>query len=262
LTAKVAVYGAGGRMGQTLVRLLAEAGDLTLVGAIDRPESAAIGRDAGELAGAGNLGVAVDADLASGLLGADVVIDFSLPDAFDRMIRAAVKAKVAVVSGTTRLSPASEVLLAEAARTIPVLWAPNMSVGVQLLARIVEEAVKALGASYDVEIVETHHNEKIDAPSGTATFLREAAQRARDLSPVYGREGLVGARKSNEIGVHAVRGGGVVGDHTVHLIGPFDRLEITHRAMSRELFAAGALSAARWIAGRPAGRYTLADVIS
>src|SRR5690606_38318255 len=125
----------------------------------------------------------------------------SLAEAFDRMIRAAVKAKVAVVSGTTDLSPQSEALLAEAAKSIPVLWAPNMSVGVQVLARVVEEAVKALGASYDVEIVETHHNQKIDAPSGTATFLREAAQHVRDLSPVHGREGLVGARKPNEIGV-------------------------------------------------------------
>lgn len=262
MSARVAVYGASGRMGKAVVRLLAEAPDLELVGAVGRPESDAIGRDAGEIAGAGNLGVAVGADVAAGLLGADVVIDFSVAAAFDRVIGAAVRAKVPVVSGTTRLSPASVAKIDEAARTIPVLWAPNMSVGVQVLARAVEAAVRALGTGYDVEIVETHHNQKIDAPSGTAVFLQEAAQRARALEPVHGREGLVGERDPGEIGVHAVRGGGVVGDHTVHLIGPYDRLEFTHRAMSRELFAAGALSAARWIVGRPPGRHTLAETIS
>lgn len=258
---KIAVYGAGGRMGKTLVRLIAEAPDLSLVGAIDH-SSEALGRDAGELAGAGNLGVVVAADVGAGLLGAEVVIDFSLAGAFDRMLRAAVKAKVPVVSGTTRLSAASEALLDEAATQIPVLWAPNMSLGLQVLARMVEEAVRALG-DYDVEIVETHHNQKADAPSGTAVFLQEAAQRARAaLRPVHGREGQVGARRPDEIGMHALRGGGVVGDHSVHLLGPFDRIEITHRAMSRELFAAGALAAARFVAGRPPGRYTLANVIS
>jgi 4-hydroxy-tetrahydrodipicolinate reductase len=197
------------------------------------------------------------------LLGADVVIDFSLAHAFDPMLRAAIAAKVAVVSGTTRLTPESEALLERAAGVVPVLWAPNMSLGVQLLARLVADAVRTLGAAYDVEIVEAHHNQKLDAPSGTAQLLREAAQQSRaELTPVHGREGQVGARRREEVGMHAIRGGGVVGDHTVHLIGAFDRIELTHRAMSRDLFAAGALHAARWLRGRPAGRYTLADTLS
>ena len=138
-----------------------------------------------------------------------------------------------------------------------------MSVGVQVLAKLVREAVSALGVDYDVEIVETHHNQKADAPSGTATFLEEAARSARpELVAQHGREGQVGKRKPNEIGMHAIRGGGVVGDHTVHLIGEHDRIEITHRAMRRELFAAGALRAARFVAGKEPGRYTLADVIA
>jgi 4-hydroxy-tetrahydrodipicolinate reductase len=169
---------------------------------------------------------------------------------------------VALVSGTTGLSPESRALLDEVAGEIAVLWAPNMSLGVQVLARLVREAVASLGPSYDVEVVETHHNQKADAPSGTATLLVQAAQAARpELQPRHGREGQLGPRQPQEIGVHALRGGSVVGDHSVHLVGAFDRLEISHRAMSRDLFAAGALRAARFVAGRAPGRYTLADVL-
>lgn len=258
---KLAIHGASGRMGQTVVRLAAGSG-IEVVGAIDSADSPHLGRDVGELAGAGTMGVAVGADVASGLLGADVVIDFSTAAAVDGLVRAAAHAGVAVVSGTTRLSAESEALLDKVSARIPVLWAPNMSVGVQVLADLVRRAVAVLG-DYDVEIVEAHHNRKTDAPSGTATMLVQAAQRGRmGLRPVHGREGDVGARQPDEIGVHAVRGGGVVGDHSVHLIGEFDRLEITHRAMGRELFAAGALRAARWLAGRPAGRYELDRVIA
>lgn len=259
---RLAVYGASGRMGQTVVRLAAAARGVEVVGAIDHADSPHLGRDVGELAGAGTLGVAVGADVASGLLGADVVVDFSTAVAFEPLVRAAMRAKVALVSGTTRLSPTDEAALERAAAVIPVLWAPNMSVGVHLLAELVRRAVATLG-DYDVEVVEAHHHRKTDAPSGTATFLVEAACEARaGLVPVHGREGDVGARKPEEIGVHAVRGGGIVGDHTVHLVGEFDRIELTHRAMSRELFAAGALRAAKWLSGRPAGRYALAQVIA
>ncbi|MBM4377456.1 MAG: 4-hydroxy-tetrahydrodipicolinate reductase [Deltaproteobacteria bacterium] len=259
---KLAIFGATGRMGQTVTRLAAQSRSVTVVGAIDSATSPNLGRDVGEVAGAGTLGVAVGADVASGLLGADVVIDFSTAGAVDALLRSAAHADVAVVSGTTRLSPESLTLLERAATKVPVLWAPNMSLGVHLLAELVRRAVQALG-DYDVEVVEAHHNKKTDAPSGTATFLVQAAERGREgLIPVHGREGDVGARRREEIGVHAVRGGGIVGDHTVHLVGEFDRLELTHRAMSRELFAAGALRAARWIVGRPAGRYELAQVIA
>ncbi len=256
----VAIFGAGGRMGRTIARL-AIAGGARVVGAVDAAGSPAIGRDIGDLAGAGHAGVEVSEDLGSALLGADVLIDFSIAAAFDGMLRAARKAGVAVVSGTTRLPPASHALMDEAAADIAVLWAPNMSVGVHVLGQLVGQAVRALG-DYDIEIVETHHNQKVDAPSGTATFLRECAEAARPgLEPVFGREGQPGARRRNEIGMHALRGGGVLGDHTVHLIGAHDRLSISHRAISRDLFAAGALRAARFVAGKPAGRYQLADTL-
>lgn len=259
---RLAIHGATGRMGQTVVRLAALASDFEVVGAIDSPDSPHLGRDVGEVAGVGTLGVAVGPDVASGLLGADVVIDFSTAGAVEALLRSAAHACVSVISGTTRLSTESEALLDRTAKKVPVLWAPNMSVGVHLLADLVRRAVQALG-EYDVEVIEAHHNRKTDAPSGTATYLVEAAQRGREgLVPVYGREGDVGARRAGEIGVHAVRGGGIVGDHAVHLVGEFDRIELTHRAMSRELFAAGALRAARWIRGRAAGRYELAQVIA
>ncbi len=235
---------------------------MRVIGAIDSNDSPVLGRDLGELSGVGTMGVAISADLSSGLLGADVLVDFSIASAFDGMLRAAMHQKVAVVSGTTRLSTESEALMDKAAGKIPLLWAPNMSVAVHVLARLAREAIKALGDGYDVEVVEAHHNRKADAPSGTATFLVQAAQQARgELTPTHGREGEVGARKPEEIGVHAMRGGGIVGDHCVHLMGAFDRLEIGHRAMSRELFAQGALRAARWIAGRAPGRYSMADVL-
>jgi 4-hydroxy-tetrahydrodipicolinate reductase len=172
------------------------------------------------------------------------------------------RAKVPVVSGTTRLDATCERLLNEAARKIPVLWSPNTSIGVHVLAAIAAYAAKHLGPGFDVEIVETHHRAKIDAPSGTATRLADAIREAReDLDPVFGREGNVGPRSSSEIGVFAVRGGDVIGEHTVHLLGPGERIELTHRATSRDLFARGALRAARFLAGKPPGRYSMADVL-
>jgi 4-hydroxy-tetrahydrodipicolinate reductase len=253
-------------MGRAIARLALEAragGEaIELVGAVDAAGSPWLGRDVGELVGAGHAGVIVEADLGAGLLGAEVLVDFSHASVFDRVVRAASRAKVGLVSGTTGLGEASLGLLDEVAGQIPVLWAPNMSLGVQVLARLVREAVAALGSSYDVEVVETHHNQKADAPSGTATLLVQAAREVRaELEPRHGRHGQLGPREAREIGVHALRGGAVVGDHTVHLVGAFDRLEITHRAMSRDLFAAGALRAARFVAGRAPGRYTLADVL-
>ncbi|MBI4952285.1 MAG: 4-hydroxy-tetrahydrodipicolinate reductase [Myxococcales bacterium] len=249
-------------MGRTVLRVAGNQPDVHIVGAVDAAGGPGLGRDAGELAGIGHLGVEVSSDAAAALLGADVLVDFSAAPAFVPMLRAAMRAGVAVVSGTTRLGSDAESLLAQAAERIAVLWAPNMSLGVQLLARLVEQAVRALGDRYDVEIVETHHNQKTDAPSGTALSLVRAAQRGRpELRPVHGREGDVGARRPNELGVLALRGGGVVGDHTVHLLGAADRIELTHRAASRDLFAEGALAAARFVADKPPGRYELADVV-
>ncbi|MEO7329150.1 MAG: 4-hydroxy-tetrahydrodipicolinate reductase [Minicystis sp.] len=258
---KIAVHGVTGRMGQCVVRLAAAEG-LSIVGAIASPQSAGLGRDAGEIAGAGPLGVEISADTAAGLLGADVVIDFSSAAALPGLLTRAARARVAVISGTTRLDAVCEQRLHEAARVVPVLWAPNTSVGVQVLADLVRQAVERLGLGFDVEIVETHHRAKVDAPSGTADRLRQAAEEGRaGLRAVNGREGNVGPRKAEEIGVHAVRGGDVIGDHTVHLLGPGERIELTHRATNRDLFARGALRAARFLVGKPAGRYTMADVL-
>ncbi len=260
---KICIFGAGGRMGKAVTSLVQAADDVTVVGAVEGSGSPLLGRDVGEAAGVGNLGVAISEDLSSALLGADVLIDFSLPPAFETMLRTALKAEVAVVCGTTGLDDGHERLMDRAAERIALLWAPNMSLGVHVLCQLVEQAVRMLGPGYDPEIVELHHGRKADAPSGTARALLAAVQRARpELSPIYGRQGEPGPRPQSEVGVHALRGGGVIGDHSVHLLGPLERLEITHRALSRDVFAAGALRAARFVAGAKPGRYTLADVVS
>ncbi len=258
---KIAISGATGRMGQSITRLAVQE-QLTIVGAIVSSQSAHLGKDAGDVAGAGHLGVAIGDDVASGLLGADVVIDFSRPEGLSRVLSAARRSGIAVVSGTTRLDAAVEKQLDEAAKVIPVLWAPNTSLGVQVLAELVAEAVKRLGPGFDIEIVETHHKGKVDSPSGTAVRLADAARSAREgLRSVSGREGNVGPRAEDEIGIFAVRGGDVIGDHSVHLLGLGERIELTHRATNRDLFARGALRAARFLAGKPAGRYTMANVL-
>lgn len=258
---KIAVHGASGRMGQCVTRIAA-AERIQVVGAIVSRGSPLIGRDVGEVSGAGNLGVAMSDDTAAGLLGADVVIDFSRAAALPRLLQLASRAGVAVVSGTTRLDATGERLLDEAALHVPVLWAANTSVGILVLARLAALAARQLGPGFDVEIVETHHRAKVDAPSGTAARLADAVREVHaELDPVYGREGDAGPRRAGEIGVFAVRGGDVIGDHTVHLLGPGERIELTHRATSRDLFARGALRAAQHLRGKPPGRYSMADVI-
>jgi 4-hydroxy-tetrahydrodipicolinate reductase len=258
---KIAIFGASGRMGLSVARL-AKAEGAVVVGAIASKRSATLGRDLGELAGGDTLGVVVSADVSAGLLGADVVIDFSTSAAVPYLLQAAMRARVAVVSGTTRLDGTGEKLLDEASKVVPVVWSPNTSVGVQVLAELVAQAIKRLGPGFDIEVVETHHRAKVDAPSGTAMRLAEAARSARaGLNPVHGREGDAGPRGEGEIGVFALRGGDVVGDHTVHLLGPGERIELTHRATNRDLFARGALRAAHFVVGKPPGRYTMVDVV-
>lgn len=258
---KIAIHGANGRMGQCITRLASTEG-ATVVGASDSPSSPNLGRDVGEVAGIGALGVEITADTAASLLGADVVIDFSNAAALPKLLQLATRAGVAVMSGTTPLEPGSERLLSAAGEVIPVLWAPNTSVGVQVLAELVTLAAQKLGLGYDIEIVETHHRAKIDSPSGTAERLRKAVMEARnDLRPVYGREGNVGPRKSDEVAVLALRGGDVLGDHTVHFMGGGERLEFTHRVTNRDVLGRGALRAARFLVGKPAGRYSLVDVL-
>jgi 4-hydroxy-tetrahydrodipicolinate reductase len=259
---KLAIFGATGRMGLAIARLAHAAQDLEIVGGVCSDTDPGVGRDIGELAGIGQIGVVTTPDVASGLLGADVVIDFSTASAVAQLVTIAARQKVAVVSGTTNIDDAAKKALDRAAQTVPVLWAPNMSLGVQVLAELVERAVRRLGLGYDVEITEIHHRKKVDSPSGTAKRLADAARQARsELREIHGRSGDVGARTDEEMAVYGLRGGDVVGDHTVYLFGQGERLELTHRASSRDLFAHGSLAAARFVAGKPPQRYTFADVL-
>jgi 4-hydroxy-tetrahydrodipicolinate reductase len=258
---RVALHGATGRMGLILARLAHEAGD-TIVGGTCAKNDPGEGRDIGELAGLGTIGVVASVHTGAALLGADVVIDFSTAPAVPELLALAARQKTAVVSGTTNLDAAGKQALTRAAEAVPVLWSANMSLGVQVLAELVASALRRLGPGYDAEIVEIHHKKKIDAPSGTAKRLAESVRSVRPTArEVHGRDGDVGARKDDEVAVYGVRGGDVVGDHTVYLLGPGERLELTHRASSRELFAHGALRAARWVVDRPPGLYTIADVL-
>ena len=236
---KIAIVGARGRMGQAIARLAPEHGaDVVL--AIDKG----------------------DGDLASlKKSGAQVLIDFSTPEVTTLAARACADAGVALVSGTTGLEESHRDALSDASKRAPVLWEPNMSVGVLVLGRLLRSALAMLGEGVDVEIVETHHRLKVDAPSGTAKRLAEIAHEARRGPSVTGREGKPGKRTNDEVGVLAVRGGDVIGDHVVHLLGRGERLELVHRATSRDVFAHGALRAAAWIAKKPAGRYGLADIL-
>ncbi len=261
---KVAVLGANGRMGRAVVRLAHEAGMPVVLAIGHGPE---VGRDAGELAGVGSLGVSVQSTF-DGLAasGAEVLVDFSTPGVVAKACAACVDAKVAVVSGTTGIGDDVNAALESASRDVPVLWEPNMSVGVFVLGKLLAQAIAMLGPEYDVELVEAHHRMKVDAPSGTALRLAEIAKSARAAfgeTPrlVTGREGKPGTRSKEEIGVLALRGGDVIGDHTAMLLSSGDRIELVHRASSRDLFARGALRAAGWIAGRRPGRYTLANVL-
>lgn len=255
---RIAVVGASGRMGRAIVRLASEGGIqiACAVGVTD------VGRDAGELAGIGPIGTAVvDALAALEATRVDAIIDFSAPNVTIDVAAIAAVAGSALVSGTTGIGAAGVAALDRAAARAPVLWEPNMSLGVHVLSQLVARAAEAL-ADWDIEIVETHHRAKVDAPSGTALRLAEVAQRARAGSRiVHGREGRPGARLSAEIGMHAVRGGDVIGDHVVHLLGGSERLEITHRATNRDVFAHGAIAAARWLSGREPGKYTLTNVL-
>ncbi|MDY0004735.1 MAG: 4-hydroxy-tetrahydrodipicolinate reductase [Polyangia bacterium] len=245
----IAISGAGGRMGGHLRRLIAEAPDLRLAGALERPGHPEVGR-------------AFTDDPEVALEGAGVLIDFSLPSALLPLLGAAARRGVAIVSGTTGLDKEALAALDEAARKVPVVWSSNMSLGVNLLFALVEQVARALPLSYDAEIVELHHRHKRDAPSGTALGLLRALRAGRpEGGDSFGRKGELAERPLGEVGVHALRGGEVVGEHQVHLLGPYERLELTHRAQSREAFAQGALQAARWVAGRSAGRYDMRDVL-
>ncbi len=262
----IAVVGAAGRMGRRLVALIAEDPELTLTGATEVAASPLLGRDAGEVAGVGTLGVAITADPAAAFAGAAAVINFSTGGiAFATGL--AVAAGAACVIGTTALAAEEKEAVRQlaVARGGRIVLAPNMSVGVNLLFHLVGEAARILGDDFDLEVVEMHHNQKKDAPSGTAVRLAEILCAARGLDYAndlrHGREGMVGARTRAEIGMHALRGGSVVGDHTVIFASEGERLELTHKAASRDTFAAGALRAAKFLSAAEPGLYDMQDVL-
>jgi 4-hydroxy-tetrahydrodipicolinate reductase len=254
---RLGVFGASGRMGRAVVRLAYE---------MERFELAlAVGAEAGTLAGVAASSIEVRSDLPSTMSpDVDVVIDFSSPAATVKLAAWTAARGVALVSGTTGLDARAQQNLADAAQHVPVLWEPNMSIGVHVLGELVRKATEQLGDDFDIEIVETHHRLKVDAPSGTALRLAELARSARAGVPTltHGRAGRPGARPRDEIGMHAIRGGDVIGDHTVSFFGDGERIELTHRASSRDLFARGALRAAAFVAGKPAGRYELSEVVA
>ena len=258
----IVVCGAAGRMGQLCVRLVAAEPGARLTAAVEAPGHPALGRDAGEVAGLPALGVPLTADFAP--TAADVVLDFTAPAAALAHIAGAAAAGAAIVVGTTGFSAEERARAEGLARRTRAVIAPNMSVGVNVLDGLVAAATRAL-AGFDVEVVEIHHRQKRDAPSGTALKLAETAAAARGGTLAerarFGRDGEPGPRTDAEIGVLAVRGGDAVGDHTVLFLGPGERLELTHRAQSRECLARGALRAALWVATQPVGLYTMRDVL-
>lgn len=252
------VAGVSGRMGQALLEAIGQDGQCRLHGALDRRGSEALGREA-------VAGITISDDIGATLRGADVLIDFTRPEASLLHLEACRAGGVALVLGTTGFDTAQKRTIAEAARAVPIVFAPNMSVGVNLLMKLAEMTARALGDGYDIEIIEAHHRHKVDAPSGTALGLGQAVAGAlgRDLArcAVYGREGVTGERSTETIGFATVRGGDIVGDHTVLFAGVGERIELTHKASSRLTFAQGALRAAKWLRGRPAGLYDMRDVL-
>jgi 4-hydroxy-tetrahydrodipicolinate reductase len=262
---RVVIAGAGGRMGRTLIHAVASTKGLALAGAVDAPGSAVIGRDAGELAGLGPNGIEVVSDVAPLLKRADGLIEFTIPAATLAFAELTAGAGLVHVVGTTGHSAEEEVVIAKAASGARIVKSGNFSMGVNLLAALVKRVAKTLDDDYDIEILEMHHNKKIDAPSSTALMLGRAAAAGRGIDlaqrSVRGRDGMTGARCSGDIGFASLRGGTVVGDHIVTFAGPAERIELTHRAEDRMIFARGALKAALWARGKKPGLYTMADVL-
>ncbi|WP_417359790.1 4-hydroxy-tetrahydrodipicolinate reductase [Gallaecimonas pentaromativorans] len=257
---RIAILGANGRMGRALIRALAADPKAELASAQVRPGNSLIGVDAGSLAGIDALGVNLGTDIRG-----DVVIDFTSPQNTALVAADCAKHGRALIVGTTGLDGAQKAALADAANKVPVVFAPNMSVGVNLLLGLVELASKVLGDTVDIEVLEAHHRHKKDAPSGTALALGEAAAKAlsRDLKDcaVYGREGITGERDRQTIGFATVRAGDIIGEHTVLFAGDGERIELTHKAHNRDTFATGALRAAHWVAGKGPGLYDMKDVL-
>jgi 4-hydroxy-tetrahydrodipicolinate reductase len=261
---RIGVLGAGGRMGRILIQAVQQAG-YQLAAAVGRPESSLVGADAGELAGIGALGVIVSGSLEDVLQDCDVVIDFTAPAATAQHLALCRQAGVAIVIGTTGMNDEQKAHLDETAQHTPVVYAANYSVGVNVSIKLLELASKVFGDTVDIEVIEAHHRHKVDAPSGTALMMGEAIADTlgRDLKQdaVYCREGHTGPRERQSIGFQTIRGGDIVGEHTVMFIGEGERVEITHKATNRMNFASGAVRAAAWVVGREARKYDMKDVL-
>ncbi|MER0237454.1 4-hydroxy-tetrahydrodipicolinate reductase [Fulvimarina sp. MAC8] len=263
---RIAVFGAAGRMGRTIIRIVSEMEGASLVSALESASSSSLGDDAGSLAGLKRAGVAVTSDIASALERADAVIDFSAPAASAMLSEAAAKAGCAHIIGTTGFSADHEDRIAKSAEATAIVKSGNMSLGVNLLAGLVEQAARALPRNlFDIEVLEMHHKHKVDAPSGTALLLGEAAATGRDIelsdNSVRVRDGQTGPRETGTIGFATLRGGSVVGEHSVIFAGEGERIELSHQAGDREIFARGAVSAAIWTKGRKPGLYSMRDVL-
>ncbi len=262
---RVIINGACGRMGRLIIQGVSQQADMELAGAIEYPEHPQIGSDAGVVAGIGDIGVPITGELNDVLQNADVVIEFSKPEATIEHLRQVVNADKAMIIATTGYDPDELATVKELASQIRCVMAPNMSLGVNVMIQALELIAKALGDDYDIEVIEAHHNHKADAPSGTALRLAETVAEAldRDLDEVgvYGRHGIVGARPKKQIGIHAVRGGDIAGDHTVLFATEGEQLRVVHRAHSPEAFAKGALRAARWVVEAPKGLHDISEVL-
>jgi 4-hydroxy-tetrahydrodipicolinate reductase len=261
---KICITGAGGRMGRMLIEAVTKADDCVLGGALDMPDSLGLGLDASGFLGTAS-GVTITSDVAHALKGCHALIDFTRPEGTMAHLAQCRAQGINMVIGTTGFSDAQKEALQEASQDIAIMLAPNMSVGVNVTLKLLEMAAKSLSAGYDIEIIETHHRHKIDAPSGTALKMGEVVAQAlgRDLKghAVFAREGITGARDPSAIGFSAIRGGDIVGDHTVLFAGIGERIEITHKASTREGYAQGALRAVRFLAGKKKGMYDMFDVL-
>jgi 4-hydroxy-tetrahydrodipicolinate reductase len=262
---RLAVFGANGRMGRAVTRVVTASADAEVVGACTEPGHETVGQDVGELAGLGSLGVIVTADAEEALADADVAIDFTLPAAVSGNLAACKASGCALVMGTTGLTAEHVAILDEVSNSISILYGRNLSVGVNVFTELARQAAHYLDDDWDVEITEAHHRFKLDAPSGTALQLGEAVADERgtnlDDVAVIGRSGHTGERPVGAIGINSIRAGNIVGDHTVAFVSETETVELTHHAVDRELFASGALRAAQWLADKPAGLYSMRDVL-
>ncbi len=262
---KLIISGSAGRMGRAILENLYQEDDLELGIALEKKGHPAIGRDVGELIGIGTWGIPITTFLKKSLASGEVIIDFTYTQGTLKMVQEASAKGLAIVIGTTGFSGTELKQIEDAAKKIPIVLSPNMSVGVNVLFKLIAEAGKALGPAYDVEILEIHHRQKKDAPSGTAIRMGEVLARARGTSLQkvgrFARQGIIGAREPGEIGLQSLRGGDVVGEHTMTFAGPGERIELTHRAHNRNNFARGSLMAARWVANQKPGLYDMMDVL-